>query len=75
MSWDRAPVDISEIDKGLTGKGKREITYRDAVKEALTQALETDNRVFIIGEGVDDPGGAFGTTLGLHNIFGFHRRA
>ena len=73
MSWDRAPTDVYEIERGLAGEGKREITYCEAIKEALTQALETDNRVFIIGEGVDDPGGIFGTTLGLHNIFGRDR--
>jgi pyruvate dehydrogenase E1 component beta subunit len=55
------------------GKGKREITYREAIKEALTQALEMDERIFIMGEGVDDPAGIFGTTLGLHNIFGRNR--
>lgn len=75
MAWDRAPVDISEVEKlsRPIGEGKREITYRQAIKEALTQALEADERVFIMGEGVDDPAGIFGTTLGLHNIFGKSR--
>ena len=73
MSWDKAPTDVYKIERGLAGEGKREITYREAIKEALTQVLETDNRVFIIGEGVDDPGGIFGTTLGLHKIFGRNR--
>ena len=75
MAWDRAPLDISEVEKlsRPVGEGKREITYREAIKEALTQALETDEHVFIMGEGVDDPAGIFGTTLGLHNIFGRNR--
>ena len=75
MAWDRAPIDISELEKVSqpVGKGKREITYREAIKEALTQALEMDEHVFIMGEGVDDPAGIFGTTLGLHNVFGRNR--
>jgi len=76
MSWDRAPADISDIDKKASrpaGEEKREITYRDAVKEAQIQVLETDERAFIIGEGIADPGGAYGTTHGLHNIFGRNR--
>jgi len=75
MAWDRAPLDISELEKlsRPAGEGRREITYREAIKEALTQALEMDEGVFVMGEGVDDPAGIFGTTLGLHNIFGRSR--
>ena len=32
--------------------------------------MEKDERVFILGEGVDDPGGLFGSTSGLHKKFG-----
>jgi len=56
-----------EKDKG------RELTYAEAIKEALTQALKIDPRVFIMGEGVDDPAGVFGTTLNLHREFGENR--
>jgi pyruvate/2-oxoglutarate/acetoin dehydrogenase E1 component len=51
----------------------RELSYRDAIKEALSQALERDERVFLIGEGIDDPGGVFGTTVGLAEKFGADR--
>lgn len=51
----------------------REISYREAIREALTQALEMDRNVFLLGEGVDDPGGIFGTTLGLKERFGAER--
>src|SRR5512138_3820324 len=51
----------------------RELTYRDAIREALSQALERDQRVFLIGEGIDDPGGVFGTTVGLVDRFGRDR--
>jgi len=74
MAWDRVPIDIAQIEKpSRVGEKGRQITYRQAIKEALTQALEMDERVFIMGEGVDDVGGIFGTTLGLQQEFGSKR--
>jgi len=35
----------------------REITYCEAINEALRQVMEKNERVFIMGEGVDDPKG------------------
>jgi len=49
---------------------KRITSYRDALKEALGQALKRDPSVFVMGEGIDDSGGVFGSTLGLHKEFG-----
>ena len=43
----------------------REIYYLDAIREALTQKMETDERIFLIGEDVGLYGGAFGLTLGM----------
>jgi pyruvate dehydrogenase E1 component beta subunit len=51
----------------------REITYLEAVREALTQEMERDERVFIIGEDVGVYGGAFGVTLGMVEKFGEER--
>jgi pyruvate dehydrogenase E1 component beta subunit len=51
----------------------REITYREAISEALVQAMEKDERVFIMGIGVDDPKGIFGTTLDAYRKFGGKR--
>jgi len=51
----------------------RELSYRDAIKEALSQALDRDKNVFLIGEGIDDPGGVFGTTVGLVDKYGRDR--
>lgn len=45
------------------------MSYREALREALHQALKRDPRVFIMGEGVDDPPGIFGSTAGLHKEF------
>ena len=45
--------------------GDREITYLEAVREALTQSMRTDERVFLIGEDVGVYGGAFGVSAGM----------
>ena len=50
-------------------KGGREISYEEAIREALFQALKMDENVFLMGEGVDDAAGAFGSTLNLHKDF------
>lgn len=53
--------------------GLRKITHGEAVREALDQALAHDSRVFVMGQGVDDPGGMFGATLDLHKKHGRER--
>lgn len=75
MPWTKIYPDKSEFEKAckLAGKSLRGITYREAIKEALTQLMENDRRVFIMGEGVDDAAGIFGTTKGLHLRFGRKR--
>ena len=62
------PLETDEQSTGL-----RKITHSEAVREALDQALIHDERVFIMGQGVDDPGGLFGATLNLHKKHGNHR--
>ena len=51
----------------------REITYREALNECLRQNLETDERVFIMGEDVGYFGGVFQVTAGLIKEFGEDR--
>ncbi|HEX9013261.1 MAG TPA: alpha-ketoacid dehydrogenase subunit beta, partial [Anaerolineaceae bacterium] len=51
----------------------REITYVEAVREALRQAMQADERVFVIGEDIGVYGGAFGATAGLIDEFGGER--
>jgi acetoin:2,6-dichlorophenolindophenol oxidoreductase subunit beta len=51
----------------------RQITYTQAVNEALDQALEQDESVICYGLGTDDPKGVFGTTLDLHKKYGSKR--
>ncbi|WP_280427142.1 alpha-ketoacid dehydrogenase subunit beta [Nocardia brasiliensis] len=49
------------------------ITYRDAVREALREALIRDDRVFLMGEDVGAYGGCFGVSRGLLEEFGPER--
>jgi pyruvate dehydrogenase E1 component beta subunit len=48
----------------------RQITYLEAVREAMTQEMERDPRVFMIGEDLGAYGGAFGASFGLLEKFG-----
>jgi pyruvate dehydrogenase E1 component beta subunit len=49
------------------------ITYREAVRAAIAEALRTDPRVFLMGEDVGAYGGSFGVSLGLLEEFGPER--
>jgi pyruvate/2-oxoglutarate/acetoin dehydrogenase E1 component len=51
----------------------RQLTYREAINEALRQALERDPRVFVMGEDVGVFGGIYGFTAGLMEAFGEDR--
>ena len=51
----------------------RTITYRDAVREALREEMERDERVFLIGEELGTYGGAYAVTRGLLAEFGPER--
>lgn len=51
----------------------REITYAEAIAEAISQSMEKDKSVFVIGEGVPDPKAIFGTTKGLVEKYGHNR--
>jgi pyruvate dehydrogenase E1 component beta subunit len=57
----------------MTENGSREITYLEAVREALTLEMRADPEVFVIGEDIGVYGGAFGVTKGLLEEFGPER--
>ncbi len=50
-----------------------EITYRDALRQALQDAMRADPAVFVIGEEVGLYGGAYGVTKDLIHEFGAER--
>lgn len=49
------------------------ITYREALKLAITEALQKDERVFLMGEDVGDYGGCYAVSKGLSEKFGKNR--
>ena len=50
-----------------------ELTYRDAVREAIREALKRDPRVFLMGEDVGAYGGCYAVSRGLLAEFGPER--
>jgi 2-oxoisovalerate dehydrogenase E1 component len=50
-----------------------QLTYKDAIKEALFEEMLRDRRVIFYGEDVSDYGGAFKVTKGLLEAFGRDR--
>lgn len=51
----------------------REMTYSEAIREAMAQAMTADDRVFLMGEDVGLYGGAFGVQNDLIDRFGPER--
>ena len=51
----------------------REITYLQAINEALREEMQRDERVFMMGEDIGLYGGAFKVTRGLVDEFGTRR--
>ena len=66
-----APCELVDTEPPV--KGDRELTYREAVNEALRQEMEADPDVFMIGEDIGRHGGAFAVTKGLYDQFGPER--
>jgi len=50
-----------------------ETTYREAVKQAICDAMERDDRVFLMGEDVGAYGGCYAVSKGLMDQFGEDR--
>lgn len=55
------------------GVTMRELTYLEAVREAMSQEMRTNEDVFILGEDIGVYGGAFGVTRGMIEEFGPER--
>src|SRR5438067_9163865 len=47
-----------------------ELTYREAVRDALSTAMRRDQDVFIMGEDIAEMGGSMGVTQGMLDEFG-----
>jgi pyruvate dehydrogenase E1 component beta subunit len=47
-----------------------ELSYREAVRDAMSQAMRRDDEVFIMGEDIAEMGGSMGVTQGMLAEFG-----
>ena len=68
MDWSKTLVK-EEINFEPDKEG-RKLSYTAALKEGLELAMANDDRVFVMGQGVDDPVGMFGITTDLQKKFG-----
>ncbi len=50
-----------------------QVSFGEAIRLATVQVMEADSGAFVYGEGINDPGGFFGTTVGLIDQFGEDR--
>lgn len=71
MPWTKLVAD--NLNTRETENGRRIISYGEAIKEALATAMELDERVIVLGEGIDAAGYAYETTSGLSDKFGKKR--
>jgi 2-oxoisovalerate dehydrogenase E1 component beta subunit len=51
----------------------KELSYLEAIREAIVEEMRRDPKVFVLGEDVGEYGGAFGVTQGLFEEFGDSR--
>ncbi len=65
---------VTYADPPVAARGKDgAISYKDALRDALTEEMLRDRRVIVYGEDVADYGGAFKLTKGLLESFGRQR--
>ncbi|HEY2863786.1 MAG TPA: alpha-ketoacid dehydrogenase subunit beta [Casimicrobiaceae bacterium] len=62
------PIELAAPEAGM-----RELSYAEAIREGLAQAMQADQRVFLFGEDVGVYGGAFGVSGDLVHRFGTER--
>ncbi len=50
-----------------------ELTFTEAAREALSEEMARDERIFVFGQGIGERGGNFNTTAGLYDLYGPER--
>jgi len=73
VDWSKTLIKDELGFEDYAEKTGRKLSYVAAIREALELALTRDERVFVMGQGVDDPTGMFGITLDLHKKYGEDR--
>ena len=64
---------VAEKEEKVSGGGVVEMTYREALRLAMREEMERDDRVFIMGEEVGLFEGSYKVTAGLMDEFGEDR--
>ncbi|PGH23004.1 hypothetical protein AJ80_02919 [Polytolypa hystricis UAMH7299] len=64
---------LPQLRRYATPSGVKEVAVRDALNEALAEELQSNEKVFIIGEEVAQYNGAYKVTRGLLDRFGEKR--
>ena len=62
-----------QLDGAADARPATIVTYRDALLRTMRGALESNPDAIIVGQGVDDHKGIFGSTIGLVDDFGADR--
>lgn len=62
-----------EVERSGAAVAAGQVTYLEAIRSALAEAMREDRRVFLLGEDIGRFGGAFGVTKGLIEEFGADR--
>lgn len=70
VSVSMPPDLIMQVKEGTPAT---ELSYQEAIREALREEMVRDERVFLIGEDIGKHGGAFGVTRTLFDQFGSER--
>lgn len=74
MPWSEInKIDEFEDKYGDLNKEGRKLPYAEAIREALIQALALDDKVFLMGQGINDKSGMFGATTDIYKKFGEKR--
>ena len=74
MLWDeKLVVKNGGISQEIPSSHARKLGYVGALREAIDYKMSQDPSVFLLGQGVDDPGGMFGVTKGFKEIYGSER--
>src|SRR5579863_7337763 len=68
-----APATNAGANGGKGGDAPTQVTFLEAIKQAMYEEMERDPSVVVIGEDVGVYGGAFKTSEGLLAKFGWER--
>ncbi len=74
MPWTKLVADQVSQNTALQDvENERILSYGQAISEAINQAMQLDQNVIVLGQGVDTPGYVYNTTLSLSKKYGQYR--